>query len=185
MLERRNLGLKDRKGVLFMTTSFGYTDKVATTKNVAVPQLSYAADFSVKAETSSEVVLTNTTSPLDQPETIRFALEPVRNVYNGTAIDPSAQSTSKNGVSLLVQVNDILRVSPETGESGCCCGDGAMDFPISTHIVIKTPLVQYIDADTVLSVVKRNISALFGEGTDVTSARLNSMLRGALKPSTM
>lgn len=167
-----------------MSSSFGYTDSVTTTKNVAVPQLSYAKDFSVKTETPSEVVITNVTSPLDQPETIRFAVQNVKDIYNGTAVDPTAMSVSRNGLSLVVQVNDILRVTPTEGEA-CCCGQGYMDFPISTHIVVRTPVAQYIDADTVMTVVKRNISALFGEGADVTSARLNQMLRGALKPSTM
>lgn len=167
-----------------MTKSFGYTDSVAATKNVAIPELSYAKDFSVKSDTADECVITNATSPLDQPETIRFALQKIGNIYNGSQVNPAAMSVSKQGVSLVVQLNDVLRVTPDTTDT-CCCGAGYMDFPISTHVVIKAPLVQYVDADTVLSVVKRNIAALFGEGTDVTSARLNSMLRGALKPSTM
>lgn len=167
-----------------MTTSFGYTDKLTGTKNIAVPQLSYSTDFSVKSETPNEVVITNVTSPLDQPETIRFAQQTIRDIYNGTAVDPTAMSVSRQGISLVVQLNDIFRVTPDS-ESSCCCDGGYMDFPISTHIVIRTPVVQYVTADTVLTVVKRNIAALFGEGADVTSGRLNQMLRGALKPPTM
>lgn len=168
-----------------MATSFGYTDKLSATKNVAIPQLSYSTDYSVKSETPNEVVITNVTSPLDQPETIRFAQQPVRDIYNGSAVDPTAMSVSRQGISLVIQVNDILRVTPDSSESTCCCDGGYMDFPISTHIVIRTPVAQYITADTVMTVVKRNIAALFGEGADVTSGRLNQMLRGALKPSTM
>lgn len=168
-----------------MATSFGYTDKITQQKNIAVPELSYSSDFSVKSETPNEVVITNVTSPLDQPETIRFAQQPVKDIYNGTAVDPTAMSVARQGISLVVQVNDILRVTPDGGENNCCCDGGYMDFPISTHIVIRTPVAQYITADTIMTVVKRNFAALFGEGADVTSARLNQMLRGALKPSTM
>lgn len=168
-----------------MAQSFGYTDKLSATKNVAVPQLSYATDFSVKTDTPNEVVITNVTSPLDQPETIRFGIQNIRDIYNGTSVDPTAMSVARQGVSLVVQLNDILRVTPEESSTSCCCGEGFQDYPISTHIVIRTPVASPITADVVLSVVKRNIAALFGEGADVTSARLNSMLRGALKPSTM
>lgn len=162
-----------------MATSFGYTDSVTTQLSVAVPTLSYAKDFSVKQETASEVVLTNTTSPLDQPETIRYAIQNIGNIYTGTGIDPSFMSVTKRGVSLLVQLNDILRVTPD--DVTCC--DAAYDLPIATHIVIRVPLNSNVDADTVLQVVKRNVAALF-EG-EADSSRLNAMLRGALKPSTM
>lgn len=166
-----------------MTSSFGYTDKVSTTKNIAVPQLSYAENFSKdsKKSVNGEIVINNTTTPMDQPERVRFALSNIKNIYDGTDVSLSSRAVSQAGVSLLVQLNDILRVTPDQGET-CCCEPGYMDFPISTHIVIRTPLTQYITADTVMTVVKRNIAFLFGAGSDVTSARLNEMLRGSLLP---
>lgn len=166
-----------------MATSFGYTDSVLTTLNVAVPQLSYAKDYSVRTERAEEVILTNTTSPLDQPETIRYAIQNVGNVYAGTPVAVESQSVTKRGVQLLIQLNDILRVTPDEESSSNCCCIAPYDLPISTHIVIRVPLNSNVTADTVLQVVKRNVAALF-EGNN-TSARLNSMLRGALKPSTM
>lgn len=98
-----------------MATSFGYTDSVSTTISVAVPTLSYAKDFSIRTERAEEVILTNTTSPLDQPETIRFAIQNVGNVYAGTPVAVESQSITKRGVQLLIQLNDILRVTPDRG----------------------------------------------------------------------
>lgn len=160
-----------------MATSFGFTDKVTTTKNLALPDLSYATDFAVIKDDASEVVISNTTSPLDQPETIRFALTSVQDIYSGTGIEPSYRAVTKRGESLLVQVNDILRVTDENGQI-------VYDLPISCHLVLKVPLNEYVTADVALSVAKRNISALFDTGS-VTSARLNQLLRSSLKPSTM
>lgn len=176
--------LRGRKELEMATSkSFGYADSVTATKNLVIPSLSYATDFSVKTETANELVLTNVTSPLDQPETLRMAIQNINNIYSGTGIDPSVMSVSKRGVSLVVQLNDILRVSQSDAEN-TCCGESVMDFPISAHIVLKVPIVQYVDAETVLTVLKRNVAACF-DTNGVTADRLNSMLRGALKPSTM
>lgn len=165
-----------------LTTNFGYTDSVSSKLTLEIPTLSYAKDFSVKSDTSNEVVLTNVTSPLDQPETIRFAIQNIGNVYTGTSVAVENRSVSQRGVQLLIQLNDILRVEAADEGNNPCCETG-FDLPISSHIVIKVPLNQYVNADIVLAVVQRNIAALFEENN--TSARLNSMLRGALKPSTM
>lgn len=160
-----------------MATSFGYTDSVTTTKNLALPDLSYSADFSVIEDEADQVVITNTTCPLDQPETIRFALSSIADVYSGTGIEPSTRALTKRGISLLVQLNDIMRVTDADGKI-------VYDLPISSHFVMKVPLNENVTADVALTILKRNVSALFDKG-NVTSARLNQLLRSSLKPSTM
>lgn len=165
-----------------MATSFGYKDSVTTMLQLPIPTLSYAKDFSIRTERAEEIILTNTTSPLDQPETIRFAIQNVGNVYAGTPVAVESQSVTKRGVQLLIQLNDILRVTPDEEATTCGCF-APYDLPISAHIVLRVPLNSNVSADVALQVLKRNVAALF-DG-DVTSARLNSMLRGALKPSTM
>lgn len=165
-----------------MSSSFGYTDTLSATKNVAVPQLSFATDFTVQKDEPSEVVLTNMTSPLDQPETIRFAITPVKDIYSGTAVPMAARAAAMNGISLLVQVNDILRTTVEGSTCNCL---GYYDTPISVHMVIRAGINQYVTTDNVMSVVKRQIASLFASGTDVTNARLSALLRGSLKPADM
>lgn len=164
-----------------MTSSLGYTDSVTTAKTVSIPDLSYGKDFAVTRDTPDEVVITNTTSPIDQPETFRFGYSNVADVYKNTGIDPSVASVSRRGVSLVVQMNDILRVgcSSETE-----CNPVQFDLPISTHIVVKVPLNQYITADLVKQEILRNVAALFGTG-EITSARIDALLRHALTPTGM
>lgn len=164
-----------------ITTSFGYTDTNSKSKNIAIPDLSYTTDFAVTKDGSDEIILTNRTSPIDQPETIRFGYQNVANVYAGTGIDPSYMSVTKRGVSLVAQVNDILRV---TCAEDTTCMPQVIDLPISAHIVVKVPLNQYVNADVAMSVVNRAISSLYGTG-EVTTARLGAMLRHALAPTGM
>lgn len=164
-----------------MTSSLGYTDSVTVAKTLSVPDLSYSKDFAVTRDTPDEVIITNTTSPIDQPETFRFGYNNVADVYKGTGIDPSVAAVSKRGASIVVQMNDILRVSCDSETS---CSPVQFDLPISTHIVIKVPLSQYITADLVKQEVLRNVSALFGTG-EVTSARIDALLRHALAPTGM
>lgn len=163
------------------TTSFGYTDTVSKTKSLLIPDLSWSTDFAVTRNDAGEVILTNRTSPLDQPETFRFGYQPISNIYTNTGIDPSFMAVSKRGVSLVSQVNDILRVSCNS-EDGCKLL--RIDLPIESHVVLKSPISEYITAEVALSVVLRAVSGLFPTGS-VEATRLNAMLRQALLPTGM
>lgn len=160
-----------------ITTSFGYTDKVTTPKNIAIPDLSYSSDFAVTRETPDEVILTNRTSPIDQPETLRFGYQTISNVYSNTGIDPSYMSVTRRGINLLAQVNDIFRISGDLGDANM----SIIDLPISAHIVLKTPLSQYITAQVCLQVIDRARASLCDTGSTGES-RLEAMLRHALTP---
>lgn len=163
------------------TTSYGYTDSITTPKTLEVPDLDYAKDFAVTKDSADEVILTNTTSPVDQPETIRFGYQTVANVYTNTGIDPNFMAITKQGISLVAQVNDIMRVENNSED---CCSPLAYDLPIQAHVVIKVPKNQFVTADVALNAAKRAFASLLATGS-VTSERLNAMLRDALKPSTM
>lgn len=157
-----------------LSTSFGY-EAASSSLNVSVPVLDYK-DFSPRKVEATEVELTNMTSPVDQPETLRFAITPINNVYQNTGVDPAYYGASRKGFSVLVQLNDILRVTDSVKP------EFVQDFPVSAHIVIRGASSQYVSSDNVYSVVKRLVAALT-PGTD-TSARLNELIRGALMPQT-
>lgn len=164
-----------------MQSSLGYTDSISTAKTLSVPDLDYAKDFAVTRDTPDEVIITNTTSPIDQPETFRFGYNQIADVYKNTGIDPSVAAVSKRGASIVVQLNDILRVSCN---SETTCNPVQFDLPISTHVVIKVPVNQYINADLVKQLVLRNVAALFNTGS-VTADRIDALLRHALQPTGM
>lgn len=162
-------------------TSLGYTDSISQPKSVNIPDLDYNKDFAVTKDESDTVVITNVTSPIDQPETIRWSYQNVNDVYRNTGIDPSMTATTKRGVSIVGQVNDVMRVTTDE-ESGCC--GVSYDLPLEAHVVIKVPLNQNVTSDVALALVKRAFATLFSTGS-VTSQRIGQLLRDALKPAEM
>lgn len=154
----------------------GYTDSISATKNVAIPDLSYVADFAVTTDTAKEVILSNTTSPLDRVETIRFAAGDIKDIYSGTGIDSAYQAPSHKGVSVVAQVSDVWRYSDAADPSL-----PVIDLPLEAHLVLRVPKTSYITADQFLGVTKRAFSLLFDTGS-VTSSRLFEILKGALDP---
>lgn len=163
------------------TTSFGYTDTVPTggaTKEFPRPNLNYSADFAKMEDSENKCIITNLTSPYDQPESMRFELSDIKNIYNGTSIDPSAYAASRAGISLVCQVNDVLRVTDSEDSTY------QVDLPISVHFVIKMPKSQYITASDIEKVVARCVSSMYDTDSNGTS-RLDALVRGSMVPSTI
>jgi len=161
------------------TTSLGFTDTAdggATTKAFTRANLNFPVDFSVKTDSESKVLLVNKTSPLDQLESIRVESSNIVDVYKGTSIDPSVYAPSRQGVSIVVQVNDVLRVTDAAVPAF------QLDLPISVHTVVKVPLSSYITAADVQTVIGRAL-AIFYNSNYVTTGRISSLLRGSMLPA--
>lgn len=141
--------------------------------------LNYKADFRVKSEDAGkEIVLTNITSPIDRPEKIRIAYSDVSNIYNGTGIEPSVYAPTKRGVSVLAQSTNVISVTDDTDPTY------RVDLPVSYHLVIKVPASESISDQVILEGLGRLLSGLFDTGS-LTTARLESILRGSLTPADM
>ena len=138
--------------------------------------LNFPVDFVVKNRSNKEAVLANLTSPLGAVETIRFAVNDVSNVYSGTQIQPTLWATSKHGVSMLVQLNEIFSIT-DTADTSF-----RQDLPVSAHIVLKVPDSEFITGDVMKTIIGRLVDAMFDSGV-VTSGRLAALARGSLLPS--
>lgn len=163
------------------TSSFGYTDSnSAKTVNVARSNLNFNKDFAETTDGDGLCILTNTTTPLDQKETIRFQTQKISNIYSGAGIDPAYSSQNKKGLSLLLQVNDVLRVTSDTDLSY------QLDLPLSAHMVIRVPENQHVTAQKVQELALRVVGLLYASDDSTNSvSRLEQMLRGAMTPSDM
>lgn len=139
--------------------------------------LNLGTDFRLKSnDAGKEIVLTNLTSPIDRPERIRIAYSEVANVYTGSGIDPSVSSPTKKGVSILVQLTNILTVKDSVDASY------RQDLPLSLHMVMKIPSSEFVTAAVVEENLGRLLSGLFDTGSSSTS-RLEAILRGSLVPT--
>lgn len=161
------------------TGSFGFTDSSTTPLVLNVPNLSYAKDFAVTVEKAGETILTNITSPVDQPERIRHALEVVNNIYTGTGIDPSLFAVTKRGFSLVVGNDLIYRVSGAS-TSGA---PWAFDLPLHYHTVVKAASSPYLPTSVIYEGLLRHFGSF--QNGDNSSAFLEQLIRGALTPSGM
>lgn len=163
------------------TINTGYSDTpIDGVDSLEFPRglLNLAADFRVKSNTNKEVILTNLTSPIDRPENIRFSYSEVSNIYSGAGIEPSLASPSKGGVSVLVQLTEILSVADDTDP------EYRVDLPLACHLVIKAPKSEHITASVVQAAIGRLLSGLFDTGS-TSGTRLESILRGSLIPKEM
>lgn len=144
--------------------------------NLPMAVLNFPVDFTIRDRGPKEAILTNLTSPLGCAETIRFAVNDIANIYKGTNIDPTLWATTKHGVNVLAQVNDIWSIVDSTNATF------RQDIPFSAHIVLKVPDCGLITADMLKTSVGRLADALFNSGV-VTSERLGALAKGALIPS--
>lgn len=156
-----------------------YTDTaVSGVTSLTFPRaiLNFGADFRVKQNQPNEVILTNITSPVDRPETIRVGWTNIANVYTGTGIEPSYVAPTKRGVSVLVQVTDIITVTDSVD------ADYRVDLPVSYHVVIKIPANENLTTTLIQEGLGRMVSGLFATGS-TTLTRLESLIRGSLVPT--
>lgn len=138
--------------------------------------VNFGKDFKIQSDTSNEVILTNLTAPITEPEKFRWAFTDIADIYKGTAIESSVRFPTKRGVNILCQLNDTWHVSDTVDPTFNAV------IPVSAHLVLKVPACEAITPEQIETLVGRLVSGLYETGvTDKT--RLASLLRGSLKPS--
>jgi hypothetical protein len=172
---------KAAEGVLIMskTVSVGYTDTAisgVTSLNLARGLVNYGADWRVKQDEPTEVILTNLTSPINYPERVRVGATEVADVYKGSGVEPGLYAPTRRGISILSQLTEVWKVS-DTVDSAY-----EVALPITGHIVLKVPNSDQITPEMINTFLGRLVSTLFETGSDTTS-RIASILRGSLTPS--
>jgi hypothetical protein len=146
--------------------------------NLTPASLNYTQDFTKRETKANQAIISNLTSPLDRPETIRFAYQGIADVYKGTGIDPSVYASSRKGFSVLVQVNDTISVVDSDTKK-------RVDLPISAHLVFKGPQHEAVSGEVIRQLIARVIGALYEEGAATPDARINSLIRGAVLPKAL
>lgn len=158
-------------------TNVGYTDSPIAGNPVLVRgKLNFGADFRVQKEGAGEMTLTNITSPLDRKEVIMYNVTDIKNIYDKTDIHPSVQAPNARGINLYTKVSDIYAITDSTD------ANFLQHLPVSASITIRIGNSEYMTAEVAQAVVARCVSTLY-ETDSVSTTRLNSLLRGAIKPS--
>lgn len=139
-------------------------------------KINYKADWRVKSQLADEAKLVNITSPVPYPETLRFSVSDVADVYKNSGIETAAQGPTKRGKSILAQINENWTVTDSTDPSFMVA------LPIQAHLVLKVPNYDLVTPEMVIALVGRLVSGLYETGS-TSPARLAAMLRGSILPS--
>lgn len=140
--------------------------------------VNFPVDFAVVSDVPGENQITNTTCPTDRPERFRFACSDVKDVYKGSGIDPNLYTASRYGTSVLVQLSDVYSIVDTVDPTYQAA------LPISGHIVLKVPNNQLVTGEVIKAFLGRLCDGMFNTGV-VDTARLQSLVRGSLKPKGM
>lgn len=151
-------------------------DSISGTKNVAVPDLSYATDYSVTSNTGSEVRLMNTSGTALEPvERLRYGKDRVADIYRNLDTLKVSQLPSPVGIRLLAESTFILSATNSvTGQE--------LEVPIRVWTCIETSTHNAITGEALEYATKRHIASLFATGS-VDATMLTRMARGDLNPT--
>lgn len=156
-------------------TGWDTTAGSTQTVNAAVPI--WASQFSVTKNTPTEVTAQMTGSPLAAPTTVRWARQPIANVYTASGIDPGYRGPVVRGFSVLSQFNGVAEYTDSATPPG------TVFYPIAAHLVMKLPAFENSDGGLTRQAVSWLLGTLFESGATSPQGRLNSLLRGALLPA--
>lgn len=151
------------------TYSWGYTN---TTASLVAPTMAKVGEYTNYGRVKDEpnlCVLSNKTSPLDQPETIAYKGRPEKVSVTTLANPPK----TRDGVYYGVTVRDILREVRDDGT--------IIDHPIEVTTAFKHDTSLNWSDSYVLEVLGRSLGSLYDE--TAASWRFKDMQRLALAPT--
>jgi len=161
--------------------SLGFTDTAIggyASVAVTLPALNWSADHNLLSNNPGEVITTNLTSPVDQPETFRFSQRKVSNVYAGLDIDPSAYLPTRQGSSTLIELRE------NWVETDSVDAMYRKIIPVRCGISFTLPSYGNVTAAMALELLYRTLSAAFEQGvTDETG--MAALLRGVMVKKTL
>lgn len=159
------------------TIGTGYTDTAIggfANNPQTLPAINWSVDHSPIVEVPGEVVTTNLSCPVDQPETFRFAQRKVANVYASTDVDPSAYLPVRQGTSTLVELREVWVETDSTDATY------KKLIPVKCGITLTLPAYGGITADMALALARRALAGTFETGV-ATSTGFAALLRGVMK----
>lgn len=139
-----------------------------------VPQIYWAEDFAITKNDAGTVELTNRTSPINQPETIRFQIRDVANVYAGSRVDPEYYSPVKSGRQFVCSIMDTAKATDATGKT--------VLLPCKAHFVMQLPNSDVYSSARLKELLHRMFALAFDAATKDEANRLLELSRGAMNP---
>lgn len=159
-----------------MSFSFdlGFNPESATTKNISVDTIG-ANNYVLTSSSEDEAAYVSTASTLGRPESLKYGRRVIKDIYANSSIDSAYRCPCRTGIKLLLSTDTVGSLT----ESGTPAF--RQDFPLTVKTIIDVPASDYLTADQVLTLVRHHLGMIVGEGTDVTSAKIQKLLKGSLE----
>lgn len=155
------------------TTSWGYTD--GTPKNLPIADIDWAGNFGAVDLTARQTVVTNVTSPVDQPEKVTFSTRPVKDIYASSNINPAFRDVRSDGLSAVTILEEVLSVTDSANPLY------RVDFPVKVTLTLTAPVSGSMTEANLLHAVTRAVGCMFDKSS-VTGARVAELYRGVTNP---
>lgn len=143
--------------------------------DLAISPLNYDADFRVLEEGPSRVVMTDVTSPIDQPSTLRIAQTSRANIYAGTDIDPSAFLATRKGSDTIVEFREVWEETDSVDATYRAL------IPVRCAITLTLPVSASVTPGMVQDLITRTFSALYEQGDALSVDGITDLLHGVVK----
>jgi hypothetical protein len=151
-------------------------DTISDAKQLAIPDLDYAHDYSVAKESGNDTRIINTTGGTLEPvEKLRYAKERVADIYRTTETLKANQLPSSVGARVLAENTEIISASNSV--SGA-----ELEIPIRIWTCVESSTHNAVTGEALLWALKRHVAMLFATG-NVTDAQLIKLFRGDLDPT--
>lgn len=163
-----------------LQTSFGFTNNTTRTEAKGgnrPPIINYdmgiTNNYALITDEPDTVQLSNTTSPVDQPEVITYQYSQLKKIPTVVTISNPSPNENVN-VMYGVRADEVVRETSSVDETYI------RDYPIVVNVSVKHPLVSAITNTQVEVAVARAVSALF---SDDGKSRIKQLMRDSLKPT--
>lgn len=128
--------------------------------------------FSYSKDDPGESILTNIATALDQPNTIRYSVSSVADVFKNAPIAPLGDQR-RDGSSLLVQLQEAWKVY-----DGADTSVQPYYLPVSAHFVLKIPTDALITGAVVQDLLLRLLGACGRAAAMDLDDSINPLLHG-------
>lgn len=143
--------------------------QTAASRTIMTPAVAEAA-YSI--DDPGNAVIVNVAGALDQPNSIRYSVSPVADVFKQSPVNPGV-GQNPAGVNILIQVNEVWKVTDtDLGERL---------LPVSGHIVLKLPTDAQVTASAVGSLIDRVVGAVARDVDGTLETGLDFLLHGVTR----
>lgn len=131
--------------------------------------------YSYIKDEPGDATMIHTAGALDQPNTIRYAVTEVADVFKNSPVSAiSGQSTK--GLNILVQVNEAWKVYDDANPDVV-----PYYLPVSAHFVVKVPLDSQVSAALVGNLLNRMGGAFMRETQGTLADAVAPLLHGVCR----